>query len=177
MHRVAETLLTIVDRAFTQLRGISEETSALRPAPRQWSKKEIIGHLIDSAANNHQRFIRAQQCEELVFPPYDQERWVELNDYQGHAWQDMLAFWKLYNVQVARTICRIPNGKGSTICRIGSNPPVTLQYLAEDYVAHMRHHFKQLGLSMERWPAQAVASSSPPHVPKINCQPVKKRIV
>jgi hypothetical protein len=146
MQHVAEALSTIVAQAFDQLACISEENASRRPGPREWSKKEIIGHLIDSAANNHQRFIRAQQQAVLDFPPYDQEIWVELNGYQELSWHDLLGFWKRYNRQLGHIIERIPPEKLSTICRVGPNPPVTLQYLIEDYVAHMRHHFKQLEL-------------------------------
>ena len=147
MDTVARSLTRMVEEAFNLLSAISDETAAIRPAPREWSKKEIIGHLIDSAANNLQRFIRAQLQAELVFPPYDQERWVELNDYQNGSWQELLLLWKSCNAQLARVIARIPAEKQAATCRIGANPPVTLQFLAEDYVAHMRLHFRQLGLT------------------------------
>jgi len=149
MAWVAEALSAAVDAAFNQLRNVSEAQAAVRPGPMEWSKKEIIGHLIDSAANNHQRFVRAQQQEKLVFPPYDQESWVRLNDYQGRSWQHLLDLWKLYNAQLVHVIDRIPAEKRSTICRIGLNAPVTLEFLVEDYLVHMRHHFKQLGLNPE----------------------------
>ncbi len=146
MNDVAETLAGMVEAAFQRLKSIDAQTAARRPGPGQWSKKEIVGHLIDSAANNHQRFIRAQQQSDLPFAPYDQERWVELNAYQEAAWEELLLLWKYYNVQLAHIIRRIPPERQAHTCRIGSNPPVTLKFLAEDYVAHMRLHFKQLGL-------------------------------
>jgi galactose-1-phosphate uridylyltransferase len=148
MKQVAESLARMVAAAFPLLNAIDEEKASLRPAPGEWSKKEIVGHLIDSAANNHQRFIRAQQEADLAVAPYAQERWVELNAYQDARWVELLLLWKMYNVQLARVIGRIPADKQACTCRIGEAPPVTLHFLAEDYVAHMQLHFRQLGITI-----------------------------
>ncbi len=81
-----QKLCGIVLSARDRLQAIDETKSARRPAPGKWSPKEIIGHLIDSASNNHQRFVRAQFQDHLIFPGYNQEAWVEAQDYQNSQW-------------------------------------------------------------------------------------------
>src|SRR5580693_6344926 len=83
-------LAQVVDDALPRLRAISDEDSSARPVPGKWSKKEILGHLIDSAANNHQRFIRLQMARELTLPGYDQAGWVKANGYQQTSWSDVV---------------------------------------------------------------------------------------
>src|SRR4030095_2595683 len=65
---IANELVGVVETASQQLRLLQETEVSLKPAPGKWSKKEILGHLIDSATNNHQRFVRTQMTEELIFP-------------------------------------------------------------------------------------------------------------
>ena len=112
--------------------------------PEVWSIKEIVGHLIDSATNNHQRFVRAQQTEKLAFPGYDQDAWVRLQGHQDRPWLELIEFWALYNFQLSRTIRRIPEAALGMMCRIGTNELVTLGFLVEDYLVHLRHHLKQI---------------------------------
>src|SRR4029077_10226718 len=87
---IAAELDQILEGAATRLPGVSDEAASRRPAPGKWSKKEILGHLIDSAANNHQRFIRLQMEDQLVFPGYRQNDWVELQHYSDRAWGDLV---------------------------------------------------------------------------------------
>ena len=75
-HEIAARLRERVERAAQLLRSVSEAEAARQPAPGKWSKKEILGHLVDSASNNHQRFVRARFQDELVFPGYEQDDWV-----------------------------------------------------------------------------------------------------
>ena len=134
----------LLDVVPGQLGKIDEAESARRPGPAKWSKKEILGHLIDSAANNHQRFIRAQFENPLAFPAYAQEAWVETNGYQQTSWRELVALWAAYNRHLARVMARIPPEKLSHSCRIGDSPPVTLEFLVRDYVRHLEHHLGQL---------------------------------
>ena len=69
------SLSSVVARALPHLSAISEDAAAQKPNPSKWSKKEILGHLIDSAANNHQRFIRLQLAREIGLPGYEQDNW------------------------------------------------------------------------------------------------------
>lgn len=140
----ADELLNRIDSAFAKLYPISDEAAAIPRAPGKWSKKEIIGHLIDSAANNHQRFVRAQQNAELVFPTYAQDAWVRIQDYRGCSWHALLAFWQAYNHHLAGLIRRMPSDVMQTPCRIGDANAVPLAALVEDYVRHLDHHLRQL---------------------------------
>ena len=145
---LADELEYLVTTAFERLEGLDDTQTSVRPSPKAWSKKEILGHLIDSASNNHQRFVRAQCASKLAFPPYAQEQWVDLQRYNRADWGQMLAFWRLYNLHLAHIVRQIPAGKMSVPCTIGTEAPVTLAFLVEDYLAHMRLHFEQLELAV-----------------------------
>src|SRR5688572_1135377 len=140
VQALADELIRVVDQSATQLRTIVEAAAAARSTPDVWSIKEIVGHLIDSAANNHQRFIRAQQADELVFPGYEQDAWVRLQDHQSRPWLELVEFWVLYNHHLAHSVRRVPVGALNLPCHVGTNDSVTLGFLLEDYLVHLRHH-------------------------------------
>ncbi len=146
VQRVAGELEAVVERAAERLRAVDEAEAGRSPAPGKWSTKEIVGHLIDSAANNHQRFVRAQQAEALSFPKYEQEAWVSVQAYAARPWAELVELWRLYNRHLAHVMRQIRPEKLGVPCTIGSNAPVTLGYLVEDYLAHLKHHLRQLGL-------------------------------
>ena len=106
----------------------------------------MIGHLIDSAANNHQRFVRAQQSSELVSPAYDQEKWVSVQDYNSASWPDLKELWRLYNLHLAHVIRRIPAEKLQVKCTIGGKDPVTLGSVIDLYLTHLKHHLDKIGV-------------------------------
>ena len=110
---------------------------------RTWNRKEILGHLIDSAANNHQRIVRAQLADALVFPGYEQDSWVAAQRYRNRSWSELVDIWVAFNAQVANAIESVPARKLSTRCVIGNGDPVTLEFLMQDYVRHLRHHLAQ----------------------------------
>lgn len=91
------------------LRSITELDASRSPAPGKWSPKQIVGHLVDSAANNHQRFVRAALQDELVFAGYAQEEWVAVQRYQQAAWADLLALWLAYNRHIATVMAAVPD--------------------------------------------------------------------
>src|SRR3954470_5646711 len=100
-ENVANELMAVVQAALPRLTALSEATVAHRPTPDRWTIKEVIGHLIDSAANNHQRFVRAQFVDELVFPKYEQNEWVRCQAYNDADWQELLELWQRYNRHLA----------------------------------------------------------------------------
>jgi hypothetical protein len=141
---VAADLRRTIDAALPVMQGMSEAEAERSRAPGKWTPKQVLGHLIDSAANNHQRFVRGQQGSELVTPGYAQDQWVDCQGYSARPWRDLTNLWHAYNQHLAHVIERIPADRGRVRCTIGANQPVTLAFVAEDYVAHMRHHLAQI---------------------------------
>jgi hypothetical protein len=141
---VADELLQIVETSATKLKRLDARVVGVKSDPAKWSIQEILGHLVDSAANNHQRFVRAQAGGNLVFPDYAQDTWVRVQGYDGSPWPELVELWRLYNRHLAQVITRIPEAKKAVECRIGEDEPVSLQYLAEDYVVHLKHHLAQI---------------------------------
>ena len=144
MQTVFEDLRRAVDEAAAQFAQLNDAETSAPLAADKWSRKQLLGHLIDSAANNHQRFIRAQLDGPHAFPGYEQEVWVERNGYTEATWSDLVALWQAYNRHLLRVIARIPQDKLDVTCTVGDNPPMTLGFIAEDYVRHLKHHLQQL---------------------------------
>ncbi len=144
MKKAVEEFKSIVDQASPEFDIISESDSSDKPAPDKWSKKEILGHLIDSAANNHQRFVRAQLSAELKLPGYEQELWVHTQRYQNESWGNLVQLWKSYNFHLLHLVSSIPETALRNYCFIGDNEPVTLEFLVQDYVKHLKHHVEQI---------------------------------
>jgi len=144
MKKTIEEFRSILDRASREFESVSESDSSDKPGPDKWSKKEILGHLIDSAANNHQRFVRAQLSAELKMPGYEQNLWVHAQHYQGEPWENLVQLWKSYNLHILHLVSSIPERALGNYCFIGDNEPVTLQFLVQDYVRHLKHHVDQI---------------------------------
>ena len=141
---IAAELSGVVDSTSLELRTIADDVAASKRSADAWSVKEILGHLIDSAANNHQRFVRAQQASAFSFPGYEQDHWVRSQNYQARPWLQLIDFWVVYNHHLAHVIRQIPESAAPIPCRIGADDAVTLGFLVEDYLAHLRHHLKQI---------------------------------
>src|ERR1041384_5473542 len=105
----ARELVALVDQSAEALLQLSDEAASKRPAPGKWSPKEIIGHLIDSATNNHRRFVHAHWQDDLVFPGYAQEDWVKVQDYQSAPWDELVGLWHAYNLHLARVMRATPD--------------------------------------------------------------------
>jgi hypothetical protein len=144
MQNALNELESLLGMAIPRLLALPESESSSRPAPDKWSKKEILGHLIDSASNNHQRFVRAQLSSEIRLPEYEQEEWVRRQSYQTESWENLVQLWKSFNLHVLHLGAKIPGERLSSICFIGTNEPVTLEVLFIDYVRHVKHHLQQI---------------------------------
>jgi hypothetical protein len=149
------TLRQAVDDSASRMLAIGEEQAGLRPAPGKWSRKEILGHLIDSAVNNQARFVRAQQQADLVFDGYDQDVWVRVQRYQERPWPELIQIWCAYNHQIAATMRDASIEElerlrpRHNLQDIGFQPlppdtAPTLAFLMRDYVVHLQHHLRQL---------------------------------
>lgn len=125
------------------LNGISELKFLIKPSPEKWSKKEILGHLIDSAANNQQRFIRTQfEHRPAIF--YDQDNWVTHNHYNQLPAKHLIRFWTVYNIHIIEIIKKIPEENLLRECKMRNGNYVTLAFLINDYVDHLDHHISQI---------------------------------
>jgi len=155
MKDLIEDFERTVEGAAARLRAMGEGESGRRPAAGGWSAKETVGHLIDSAANNHQRFVRAQAREDLVFDGYEQDGWVAAQHYADAPWRRLVELWRLYNLHLAHVVARVPGEELTrprhphSLHRIAFRPvderePATLEYLIRDYVEHLKHHLKQI---------------------------------
>lgn len=133
-----------IEAELPNLRALTEECASIPRGAGKWCPKEELGHLIDSAANNHQRFVRAALDGEFRGPSYAQDEWVRLHGYREMPWDAIVTFWHRYNLLLAEVAARIPEERLPAPCFIGGAPPVTLQFVIEDYVLHMRHHLDQL---------------------------------
>ena len=147
MKDLSRELLRVTDEIEPRLREVSDKDSAKPVLTGGWSRRQVIGHLIDSASNNHQRFVRAMLADALEFPGYDQAGNVRVQAVQEADWLLLISLWASYNRYLAHVIAQIPEDRSGIICRIGKGEPVTLGFLATDYLAHMLHHLRQIGLA------------------------------
>jgi hypothetical protein len=141
---VASDLGRTVAQAKPLLLKLDNADTTARPSENKWAKKEILGHLLDSASNNHQRFVRATLQGSLTFPGYDQEKLVELQRFADVDWNFLVDFWAAYNRFLAHVINSLPAEAAQITCNIGNNKPATLEWIAADYVAHLKHHLNQI---------------------------------
>jgi DinB superfamily len=144
---MVSALASVVAHALPLLSAVPEDAASKKAAPNKWSKKEILGHLIDSAANNHQRFMRLQVQTEISLPGYDQDDWVRLNHYQQRTWNEIVTLWSAYNRHLASVIESLDD---SALGHVWHSPDgdVTLEFIASDYVRHLRHHLAQIGIQV-----------------------------
>jgi hypothetical protein len=147
MEHVSAELARVVAAAEVLLRQVTEAESGQPALPGGWSRKQVLGHLIDSASNNHQRFVRAALADALDFPAYDTPGSVRIEAVESAGWPMLVDLWASYNRYLVHVIRHLPAAKLGVVCRIGSNTPVSLGYLAEDYLGHLVHHLHQIGVA------------------------------
>jgi hypothetical protein len=151
----AHRLVDVLHRATPALLALRVAASARRPAPGKWSPREIIGHLIDSASVNHERFVRMRERDDLVVEGYAQDAWVSAQRYQDAPWPELVLLWMTYNRHLARLMAATPaqdrdrprhshNLDLRAFRAVPANRAVTLGYFMNDYVDHLEHHLAQV---------------------------------
>jgi hypothetical protein len=142
-QQLANSLRQTVDLELRHLNQITDTHAAFEPhAGHAWSAKQELGHLIDSATNNHVRFVQAATAVAfpVAFTEYPQNAWVVLHAYEAMAWTGIVDFWSQYNYFLADLIAKIPAPALEHTCTIGTETPITLRFLIEDYLVHLQHH-------------------------------------
>lgn len=109
-----------------------------------WTRKQIVGHLLDSAANNRQRFVRAAIDGAYAGPGYAQQEWVDAHGYADLPWKTLLDWWRIEHEILTAIVCRIPAARLQALCTIGDDAPMTLESLVRDYLRHQFHHLRQM---------------------------------
>lgn len=145
MKEVIARLHHWIEKIPASFNALSEAEISKRPQPNKWSKKEILGHLCDSAQNNLQRFIRAQYEEQpQTVIRYDQDAWVQLMGYQTLPFEQVLSLWVSLHKQVAAVMEHTPKERLQNTYPFGDGQPVTLEWMMRDYVDHLEHHLQQI---------------------------------
>jgi hypothetical protein len=139
---------TMLETLPARLNALSAEAVGVK-ANGAWSTKEELGHLLDSAANNHQRIVRTQLEDCPAMPNYDGDQWVALHAYQARDWPELIGLWEALNRQLLAAAEAAPDSAWSRTCTIGGSQPLTLQFVLEDYLAHMRGHLKHMKVAVQ----------------------------
>lgn len=145
MKDTLEKFDKIINETPDKILSIDEKTFSEKVSEEKWSKKEILGHLVDSASNNHHRFVKIQfEDEPFLIKEYEQDNWVAVQKYKDENTKRLLSLWKHYNMHLYHIISIIPTNQLTKKCKIDENRTETLQWLIEDYVNHHQHHLNQI---------------------------------
>jgi hypothetical protein len=144
---LADQLRSLVADARDGLLTLTDEQVDASRGEGAWTRRQILGHVIDSTAANHQRFVRAQFGDELRFPPYDAPGWVTVERYDLAAWPLLVELWASYAQLLGHILDVMPAAQLATPVWVdwyGDPKPISLQAVAEAYLEHVRHHLAQL---------------------------------
>lgn len=147
LKKAADRLQNNIDSVPAKFLKYSEEELRKKPATNKWSKKEILGHLIDSATNNHHRFVKSQFGGDPFFVnSYSQDDWVNTENFNEMDTKFLVEFWKMYNMHLHWIMMHFPENKLMIKCKAEDQTELkeNILYLIVDYVDHMDHHLKQI---------------------------------
>jgi DinB superfamily len=128
----------------SRLAELSDSSAAFKFSPEKWSPKEELGHLLDSAAINHQRIVRTLLEDQPNMPAYEQQRWVQVHVYQKRDWRELIDLWTALNRQLLMAAAWTTDSDWTRTCTINGSEPVTLKFVLQDYIAHMAHHLEHI---------------------------------
>jgi hypothetical protein len=137
---LGEKFRSRIEAAQAKLQGITEAHSSEKYPGGSWTRKQVLGHLLDSAANNHIRFVVASLEGKFTGPKYDADGWVALHDYAHLSWSYLFDQWHAVNSMLAQVVDHVPEKALTAQCTIGDDKPVTLKFIIEDYLDHLEHH-------------------------------------
>jgi hypothetical protein len=151
MENVYNELNSIVNVFYSKYKDLDNEITSKRPSTDKWTLKEIMGHLIDSASNNHQRFVRLQITRELIFPNYskDNSKWLEIEKYNELNFSDIILLWKQYNALLGNIIRKVDESKLENYWALDGDK-ITLKDLMIDYVRHLKDHVRHFEQTLEK---------------------------
>ena len=146
LNEVADDIEEEIEAAIERWEALPEDVLTYRAYADAWSIKEVIGHLIDSASNNHQRFVRLQLEEELLFPDYSKynEQWIKIQTYQDRSWNDLLALWQHYNRHLAHLMRCVDPASLNHAWALNPETRITLFDMMVDYLRHLKEHIEQI---------------------------------
>lgn len=151
LNNTINRLNSLINEVPGKIKQINSDDLSYKKSPGKWSKKEILGHLCDSALNNLSRFVRAQFEEQpFKITPYAQDDWVRVNHYNEMKTVELLNYWVIVNKQIVQIITNIPEEKLAGTIVFGDDAfredksEKNLLWLIEDYVVHMEYHLKQV---------------------------------
>ncbi len=142
--KAAKTFCAEIDELRDQLEDVPSGLANVAWRAGGWTRKQILGHLLDSAANNRQRFVRASTDGSYAGPGYAQEAWVAAHGYAHLPWKTLVQWWNVEHDILMAVVERIPEERLNALCTVGQDSPVTLRFLIEDYTRHQFHHFQQI---------------------------------
>lgn len=142
-------LRNLLDHVPDRLARMPADQILRKPAPHRWSSQEELGHLLDSVANNHQRIVRIQLEDDPAMPGYAGDGWVVLHRYQKRDWRDLIKIWHALNEQLLAAAAAVPSSGWHRTCTIAGSTPVTLAFVFQDYLHHMVHHLRHIGVEVD----------------------------
>jgi hypothetical protein len=144
MKTISDKIQETITLARPKLLKIPAENARRKADRDTWSQQEVLGHLIDSALINHQRFVRGAFNLAGNFPGYEQNRWVEFQAYNTRNWPDLIEFWFQVNLHLCRALDALPPEALTNPCNIGKETPLPLSFVIEDYLRHLQMHLEQI---------------------------------
>jgi len=138
-----QQILLLCDSVPDQIRSLTRVEISEKRFEGTWSKKEILGHLCDSAFVNLQRLIRGQvESAPQIF--YDQNKWVNVQDYENYDVEELIRLWHSLNKHFYHIAYSMDKSALNSVCLDKEGNKLTLQFLIDDYVSHLQHHLAQI---------------------------------